>query len=126
MKCIIFDNLFSFQIHEHAPYFVDALWDYTPVLKVIMLNYSCVRYLCHQNWQAMTQLLLDEPSCSMLTLGDEEETALVEIMCCAIQRAIGTNSAPGRGKPRVCYLHHFTSQLPRCRLARATKSTCNQ
>ena len=22
------------QIHEHAPYFVDALWDYTPVLKV--------------------------------------------------------------------------------------------
>ena len=50
----------------------------------------------------MTQLLLDEPSCSMLTLGDEEETALVEIMCCAIQRAIGTNHPPGRGKPRVC------------------------
>lgn len=74
------------KIHEHAPYFVDALWDYTPVLK---------------NWQAMTQLLLDEPSCSMLTLGDEEETALVEIMCCAIQRAIGTNHPPGRGKPRT-------------------------
>ena len=50
----------------------------------------------------MTQLLLDEPSCSKLTLGDEEETALVEIMCCAIQRAIGTNHPPGRGKPRVC------------------------
>ena len=57
----------------------------------------------------MTQLLLDEPSCSMLTLGDEEETALVEIMCCAIQRAVGTNHPPGRGKPRVCKYLFYAS-----------------
>jgi len=49
----------------------------------------------------MTQLLMDEPSSSLLTLGDEEETALVEIMCCAIQRSVGACNPPGRGKPRV-------------------------
>jgi len=45
----------------------------------------------------------------MLTLGDEEETALVEIMCCAIQRAVGTNHPPGRGKPRVCKYLFYAS-----------------
>ena len=75
----------------------------------------------------MTQLLLDEPSCSMLTLGDEEETALVEIMCCAIQRAIGSNHPPGRGKPRVCYIFIISIvNYDTCRLALATKNICNQ
>lgn len=28
------------KIHEHAPYFVDALWDYTAVLKVPVGSYN--------------------------------------------------------------------------------------
>ena len=63
----------------------------------------------------MTQLLMDEPSSSLLTLGDEEETALVEVMCCAIQRAVGACNPPGRGKTRVGNLYFYVFPISNCK-----------
>ena len=72
------------KIHDHAHYFVDSLWEHTEVL---------------HDWEAMTQLLLEEKS--SFSLKDEEVKALIEIMTCAIRRASGATPPAGRSRGKV-------------------------
>ena len=48
----------------------------------------------------MTQLLLDD-KCG-ITLSDEEQTVLIEVMACSVRRASGATPPPGRAKGKVC------------------------
>ena len=52
-----------------------------------------------QDWEAMTQLLLDD-KCG-ITLSDEEQCVLIEIMSCSVRRASGATPPPGRAKGKV-------------------------
>ena len=58
-------------------------------------------YICThtQDWEAMTQLLLDD-KCG-ITLSDEEQCVLIEIMSCSVRRASGATPPPGRAKGKV-------------------------
>ena len=49
-----------FQLHEHATYLVDALWDVNVMLK---------------DWKAMTDLLLDE------TVRDDRKSNYYKLLC---------------------------------------------
>ncbi|CAI7999749.1 Cohesin subunit SA-2 [Geodia barretti] len=71
-------------IHQHATYFVDSLWDNTDVLR---------------DWEAMVGLLLDDKAGIVLT--GAEEAALIEILVCAVRRAVGTGVPPARTKGKV-------------------------
>lgn len=47
----------------------------------------------------MTQLLLDD-KCG-ITLSDEEQCVLIEILSCSVRRASGATPPPGRAKGKV-------------------------
>lgn len=83
MKRLI-DFFISTQIHNHASYLVDSIWEHCDILK---------------DWKVMTSMLLEDTSAE--DLRDEEETALIEIMtCCCRQAALG-QGPPGRAVKRL-------------------------
>uniref|UniRef100_A0A9J7ZWM3 Cohesin subunit SA n=1 Tax=Cyprinus carpio carpio TaxID=630221 RepID=A0A9J7ZWM3_CYPCA len=65
---------FDPQLHEHAAYLVDSMWD-------------CAAEIL-KDWECMISLLLDEPL---------QETALIEIMLCTIRQAAECHPPVGRG-----------------------------
>lgn len=95
------------QLHEHGAYLVDSLWE-------------CGSELL-KDWETMISLLLDEPAPGeegewpfiqtlaavlfqyeerlklVLALTDRQETALVELMLCAIRQACECHPPIGRG-----------------------------
>uniref|UniRef100_A0A4W5P6A5 STAG2 cohesin complex component n=1 Tax=Hucho hucho TaxID=62062 RepID=A0A4W5P6A5_9TELE len=71
------------QLHEHGAYLVDSLWE-------------CAGELL-KDWESMISLLLDEPMPGEEALTDHQETALIEIMLCAIRQACECHPPVGRG-----------------------------
>ncbi|KAM8835623.1 cohesin subunit SA-2-like [Synchiropus picturatus] len=82
IKTTVFFFLES-ELHEHAAYLVDSLWE-------------CGSELL-KDWETMISLLLDEPMPGEEALSDRQETALVEIMLCAIRQACESHPPVGRG-----------------------------
>ncbi|XP_062856992.1 cohesin subunit SA-2 [Trichomycterus rosablanca] len=82
MKTTVFFFLES-ELHEHAAYLVDSLWD-------------CASELL-KDWESMVSLLLDEPLAGEEALTDRQETALIEIMLCTIRQAAECHPPVGRG-----------------------------
>ncbi|CAM9127125.1 unnamed protein product, partial [Lampetra planeri] len=70
------------ELHEHGAYLVDSLWE-------------CASELL-KDWETMISLLLDEPTSGEEALTDRQETALVEIMLCAIRQACECHPPVGR------------------------------
>ncbi|RNA22496.1 cohesin subunit SA-1-like isoform X2 [Brachionus plicatilis] len=104
--------LIESEIHDHATYLVDAMWDTHDMLK---------------DWQCMSSLLLDEPAERQHALSDLHERYLVEIMsCCVRQAATGEqpvarrlpHKKPGAkelkqiGDDRAALTNHFIQHLP--------------
>uniref|UniRef100_A0A7N8X6F3 Cohesin subunit SA n=1 Tax=Mastacembelus armatus TaxID=205130 RepID=A0A7N8X6F3_9TELE len=75
IKTTVFFFLES-ELHEHGAYLVDSLWE-------------CASELL-KDWETMISLLLDEPMPGEEALTDRQETALVEIMLCAIRELFKT------------------------------------
>uniref|UniRef100_A0A8C7MF00 Cohesin subunit SA n=1 Tax=Oncorhynchus kisutch TaxID=8019 RepID=A0A8C7MF00_ONCKI len=73
----------SDELHEHGAYLVDSLWE-------------CAGELL-KDWESMISLLLDEPMPGEEALTDHQETALIEIMLCAIRQACECHPPVGRG-----------------------------
>uniref|UniRef100_A0A3B4XPM8 Cohesin subunit SA n=1 Tax=Seriola lalandi dorsalis TaxID=1841481 RepID=A0A3B4XPM8_SERLL len=82
IKTTVFFFLES-ELHEHGAYLVDSLWE-------------CASELL-KDWETMISLLLDEPMPGEEALTDRQETALVEIMLCAIRQACECHPPVGRG-----------------------------
>ncbi|XP_056141356.1 cohesin subunit SA-2-like [Lampris incognitus] len=82
IKTTVFFFLES-ELHEHGAYLVDSLWD-------------CAADLL-KDWETMISLLLDEPMSGEEALTDRQETALVDIMLCAIRQACECHPPVGRG-----------------------------
>uniref|UniRef100_A0A7N6AR93 Cohesin subunit SA n=1 Tax=Anabas testudineus TaxID=64144 RepID=A0A7N6AR93_ANATE len=82
IKTTVFFFLES-ELHEHGAYLVDSLWE-------------CASDLL-KDWETMISLLLDEPMPGEEALTDRQETALVEIMLCAIRQACECHPPVGRG-----------------------------
>uniref|UniRef100_A0A3Q3X0P1 Cohesin subunit SA n=1 Tax=Mola mola TaxID=94237 RepID=A0A3Q3X0P1_MOLML len=82
IKTAVFFFLES-ELHEHGAYLVDSLWE-------------CASELL-KDWETMISLLLDEPMPGEEALTDRQETALVEIMLCAIRQACECHPPVGRG-----------------------------
>uniref|UniRef100_A0A3Q4HRP3 Cohesin subunit SA n=1 Tax=Neolamprologus brichardi TaxID=32507 RepID=A0A3Q4HRP3_NEOBR len=82
IKTTVFFFLES-ELHEHGAYLVDSLWE-------------CASELL-KDWETMISLLLDEPMPGEEALNDRQETALVEIMLCAIRQACECHPPVGRG-----------------------------
>ncbi|TUF37118.1 Cohesin subunit SA-1 [Bagarius yarrelli] len=61
------------ELHEHAAYLVDSLWDSSQELL--------------KDWDCMIELLLEEPVQGEEVLGDRHESALIELMVCTIRQA---------------------------------------
>ena len=55
--------------------------------------------LVPQDWDAMVGLLLDDKAGIVLT--GQEEAALIEILTCAVRRAVGAGLPPARTRGRV-------------------------
>ncbi|KAK3094501.1 hypothetical protein FSP39_002578 [Pinctada imbricata] len=70
------------ELHEHAAYLVDSLWDINDMMK---------------DWECMTDLLLEEPPKGEEPLDDRQETSLIEIMVCCVKQAATGESPVGRG-----------------------------
>uniref|UniRef100_A0A8D3E7Z9 Cohesin subunit SA n=1 Tax=Scophthalmus maximus TaxID=52904 RepID=A0A8D3E7Z9_SCOMX len=70
-------------LHEHGAYLVDSLWE-------------CASDLL-KDWETMISLLLDEPMPGEEALTDRQETALVEILLCAVRQACECHPPVGRG-----------------------------
>uniref|UniRef100_A0A674NK08 STAG2 cohesin complex component a n=1 Tax=Takifugu rubripes TaxID=31033 RepID=A0A674NK08_TAKRU len=82
IKTTVFFYLES-ELHEHGAYLVDSLWE-------------CGSELL-KDWETMISLLLDEPAPGEEALTDRQETALVELMLCAIRQACECHPPIGRG-----------------------------
>uniref|UniRef100_A0A3Q3AZ93 Cohesin subunit SA n=1 Tax=Kryptolebias marmoratus TaxID=37003 RepID=A0A3Q3AZ93_KRYMA len=82
IKTTVFFFLES-ELHEHGAYLVDSLWE-------------CASELL-KDWETMISLLLDEPVPGEEALTDRQETALVEIMLCALRQACECHPPVGRG-----------------------------
>jgi len=67
------------EIHDHCGYIVDSLWEHTELLK---------------DWKTMNNLLLD--SNALIELEDVEESALINLMCCACKQAATGLGPAGR------------------------------
>jgi len=108
------------QLHEHAAYLVDSLWDSSQDLL--------------KDWDCMVELLLEDPVPGeegtatrihfnetslylyvahqsllivdvVVVLGDRHESALIELMVCTIRQAAEAHPPVGRGTgKRVSYL----------------------
>ncbi|RUS69912.1 hypothetical protein EGW08_022327, partial [Elysia chlorotica] len=73
------------ELHEHAAYLVDSLWDINEMMK---------------DWECMSDLLLEEPGRGEEALDDRQETSLIEIMVCCVKQAATGDSPVGRGPNR--------------------------
>uniref|UniRef100_A0A8D3BLD9 Cohesin subunit SA n=1 Tax=Scophthalmus maximus TaxID=52904 RepID=A0A8D3BLD9_SCOMX len=82
IKTTVFFFLES-ELHEHGAYLVDSLWE-------------CASDLL-KDWETMISLLLDEPMPGEEALTDRQETALVEILLCAVRQACECHPPVGRG-----------------------------
>uniref|UniRef100_A0AAR2KQQ9 Cohesin subunit SA n=1 Tax=Pygocentrus nattereri TaxID=42514 RepID=A0AAR2KQQ9_PYGNA len=82
IKTTVFFFLES-ELHEHGAYLVDSMWD-------------CASDLL-KDWESMISLLLDEPFPGEEALTDRQETALIEIMLCAVRQACECHPPIGRG-----------------------------
>uniref|UniRef100_A0A8C9TF75 Cohesin subunit SA n=1 Tax=Scleropages formosus TaxID=113540 RepID=A0A8C9TF75_SCLFO len=71
------------QLHEHAAYLVDSLWESSQELL--------------KDWECMTELLLEEPVQGEEVLSDRQESALIELMVCTIRQAAEAHPPVGRG-----------------------------
>ncbi|THD21172.1 Cohesin subunit [Fasciola hepatica] len=69
------------ELHEHAAYLVDSLWDLSPMLR---------------DWEAMLDLLLEEPGRGEEPMDANQETSLIEIMVCCVRQAATGESPVGR------------------------------
>ncbi|KAG9470087.1 hypothetical protein GDO78_018919, partial [Eleutherodactylus coqui] len=67
------------QLHEHAAYLVDSLWDSASIQL--------------KDWECQTDLLLMKKTC----LNDQEESALIKILVSSIRQAAEGTSPAGRG-----------------------------
>ncbi|VDP90268.1 unnamed protein product [Echinostoma caproni] len=77
------------ELHEHAAYLVDSLWDLSPMLR---------------DWEAMLDLLLEEPGRGEEPMDANQETSLIEIMVCCVRQAATGESPVGRQVSFVCIL----------------------
>uniref|UniRef100_A0A672R8C9 Cohesin subunit SA n=1 Tax=Sinocyclocheilus grahami TaxID=75366 RepID=A0A672R8C9_SINGR len=71
------------ELHEHAAYLVDSLWDSSQELL--------------KDWDCMVELLLEDPVQGEEVLGDRHESALIELMVCTIRQAAEAHPPVGRG-----------------------------
>ncbi|KAJ8279289.1 hypothetical protein COCON_G00063550 [Conger conger] len=71
------------ELHEHAAYLVDSLWDSSHELL--------------KDWECMSELLLEEPVQGEEVLADRQESALIELMVCTIRQAAEAHPPIGRG-----------------------------
>nr|CAH8872682.1 unnamed protein product [Trichobilharzia regenti] len=69
------------ELHEHATYLIDSLWDQCQMLR---------------DWEAMLDLLLEEPGRGETAMDANEETSLIEIMVCCVRQAASGESPVGR------------------------------
>ncbi|CDS37551.1 cohesin subunit SA 1 [Echinococcus multilocularis] len=69
------------ELHEHAAYLVDSLWEIAPMLR---------------DWEAMIDLLIEEPGKNEEPLDASQESSLIEIMVCCVQQAATGESPVGR------------------------------
>ncbi|XP_053474299.1 cohesin subunit SA-2a isoform X2 [Ictalurus furcatus] len=82
IKTTVFFFLES-ELHEHGAYLVDSLWE-------------CGSELL-KDWESFISLLLDEPFPGEEALSDRQETALIEIMLCAVRQSCECHPPIGRG-----------------------------
>uniref|UniRef100_A0A7N8XA47 Cohesin subunit SA n=1 Tax=Mastacembelus armatus TaxID=205130 RepID=A0A7N8XA47_9TELE len=68
------------ELHEHAAYLVDSLWESSQELL--------------KDWECMTELLLEEP---VQGEEDRQESALIELTVCTIRQAAEAHPPVGRG-----------------------------
>ncbi|XP_077988288.1 cohesin subunit SA-2-like isoform X3 [Glandiceps talaboti] len=73
------------ELHEHAAYLVDAVWDINDMVK---------------DWDCMTELLLEEPGRGEDALDDRQETALIEVMVSAARQAAEGHPPVGRSSAK--------------------------
>ncbi|XP_036421335.1 cohesin subunit SA-1-like [Colossoma macropomum] len=71
------------ELHEHAAYLVDSLWDSSQDLL--------------KDWECMTELLLEELVQGEEVLSDRQESALIELTVCSIRQAAEAHPPVGRG-----------------------------
>ncbi|KAL7849373.1 hypothetical protein SRHO_G00209960 [Serrasalmus rhombeus] len=71
------------ELHEHAAYLVDSLWDSSQDLL--------------KDWECMTELLLEEPVQGEEVLSERQESALIELIVCSIRQAAEAHPPVGRG-----------------------------
>jgi len=72
------------ELHEHATYLVDSMWDQHPMMK---------------DWECMTDILLEAPDQEEDPLDDQHENCLIEIMVCCVREAATGEYPIGRGQP---------------------------
>ncbi|CAF1125853.1 unnamed protein product [Adineta steineri] len=72
------------ELHEHATYLVDSMWDQHPMMK---------------DWECMTDILLEAPDQDDDPLDDQHENCLIEIMVCCVREAATGEYPIGRGQP---------------------------
>ncbi|CAF1516489.1 unnamed protein product [Adineta ricciae] len=72
------------ELHEHATYLVDSMWDQHPMMK---------------DWECMTDILLEAPEQDEDPLDDQHENCLIEIMVCCVRQAATGEYPIGRGQP---------------------------
>uniref|UniRef100_K7FX07 Cohesin subunit SA n=2 Tax=Pelodiscus sinensis TaxID=13735 RepID=K7FX07_PELSI len=71
------------ELHEHAAYLVDSLWESSQELL--------------KDWECMSELLLEEPVQGEEAMSDRQESALIELMVCTIRQAAEAHPPVGRG-----------------------------
>uniref|UniRef100_A0AAR2L6J9 SCD domain-containing protein n=1 Tax=Pygocentrus nattereri TaxID=42514 RepID=A0AAR2L6J9_PYGNA len=71
------------ELHEHAAYLVDSLWDSSQDLL--------------KDWECMTEVLLEEPVQGEEVLSERQESALIELIVCSIRQAAEAHPPVGRG-----------------------------
>ncbi|KAL3317738.1 Cohesin subunit SA-1 [Cichlidogyrus casuarinus] len=81
------------ELHEHAAYLVDSLWEHAPMLR---------------DWEAMVDLLVEEPGREEEPLDANQESSLIEILVCCIRQAISGLSPVVRQSGS----HHHHHQNP--------------
>ncbi|PAA68029.1 hypothetical protein BOX15_Mlig017969g1, partial [Macrostomum lignano] len=73
------------ELNEHAAYLVDSFFDINDMLR---------------DWEAMIDLLLEEPGRGEEPLGDLQESSLIEILACCARQAATGESPVGRQASR--------------------------
>lgn len=81
------------ELHEHAGYLVDSLWDVSPMIK---------------DWECMVDLLLEEAGKGEQTLTSSQEASLIEIFYWCVKQASTGDSPVGRQPTH----HHQQTPTP--------------